>query len=269
MTSRRLSAGIYARRFGSGPELVMLHGWAMHGGIWLEFASRLAERYTVTVLDLPGHGLSAPLGDYSLACITDMLLDAAPRRAHWLGWSLGGLLAAHVAGSHTDRVDGLVLLAGTPRFTAAAGWPGVNPALLREMAQNLQDDFSGTLARFIGLQCHGQTDARSLARRIQSSLDGCEPPEPAALSGGLTLLENEDLRGSLQHFHKPVLAILGGRDRLVPGRELLRPLQEIDGCLEVHQLEAAAHLPFLTHPAETLALIFEYLDRWTRDQACA
>lgn len=247
----------------------MLHGWAMHGGIWLDFAGRLAERYTVTVLDLPGHGLSAPLEDYSLACITDALLDAAPRRAHWLGWSLGALLATHVAGSHSDRVDGLVLLAGTPRFTATAGWPGVDPALLRQMAQSLQGDFSGTLARYIGLQCHGQTNARLLARQIQSCLAGCEPPEPAALSGGLTLLENEDLRASLQHVHKPVLAILGGRDRVVPGRELLKPLQEIDGCLEVHQLEKAAHLPFLTHPAETLALVFEYLDRCARNQGCA
>ncbi|MBS4051006.1 MAG: pimeloyl-ACP methyl ester esterase, partial [Methylomonas sp.] len=34
----------------------MLHGWAMHTGVWRDFARRLAEYYQVICVDLPGHG---------------------------------------------------------------------------------------------------------------------------------------------------------------------------------------------------------------------
>ena len=54
---------LYAERLGSGPELVLVHGWGLHGGIWAGLAQRLAQRFRVTVVDLPGHaGSRAELG---------------------------------------------------------------------------------------------------------------------------------------------------------------------------------------------------------------
>ena len=44
---------------GNGPALVMLHGWAMHGGIFAPLAARLEENFTLHIVDLPGHGRSA------------------------------------------------------------------------------------------------------------------------------------------------------------------------------------------------------------------
>ena len=49
---------------GSGPPLVMLHGWAMHGGIFAPLAARLERHFQLHLVDLPGHGRS---GDSALA----------------------------------------------------------------------------------------------------------------------------------------------------------------------------------------------------------
>ena len=249
---------LHAETLGTGPELVMLHGWSMHGGVLRDFAERLATDFQVTLLDLPGHGLSPPLAEYTLERVTEALLAAAPANAHWLGWSLGALLALAVAERQPERVRSLTLLAGTPRFTAADAWPGVNADLLNQMAIDLERDYEGTVRRFIGLQTFGQDNARGLAKALQARLDERPPAIASALRGGLELLRNADQRESLAGFLGPVQALLGGRDRLVP-RLLGGHLQILRPDLVLHELPRAAHLPFWTHPDETVARISAFL----------
>lgn len=249
---------LHAETIGTGPDLVMLHGWSMHGGVLRDFAVRLATDFHVTLLDLPGHGLSPPLAEYTLERVTEALLAAAPSNAHWLGWSLGALLALAVAERHPKRVRSLTLLAGTPRFTAADAWPGVNADLLDQMAFDLERDYEGTVRRFIGLQTFGQDNAWGLAKALQARLDERPPAIASALRGGLELLRAADLRENLAGFPGPVQALLGGRDRLVP-RLLGGHLQELRPDLVLHELTRAAHLPFLTHPDETVARISAFL----------
>lgn len=252
--------GLHVESFGAGPGVVMLHGWAMHGGVWRDFAERLADRCRVTLVDLPGHGRSGPQDDYSLDAVVGALAAVAPPAAHWLGWSLGALLAMGVARNYPGHVKSLSLLAGTPRFIAGDDWPGVSPELLRQMAANLEQDYPATLKRFIGLQTHGQVEARSLARRIQARLDEAPPPEPSALRGGLELLNDADLRRFLAGYTRPGMVILGTHDRLVP-KAVVPFLRVLNPMLEIHELPSAAHLPFLTHPDETAALIQAFLAR--------
>jgi pimeloyl-[acyl-carrier protein] methyl ester esterase len=250
--------GIYIECLGSGPDLVMLHGWAMHGGLLRGLAKQLSADYRVSLIDLPGHGMSGPIDDYSLASVTDALAQAAPPTAHWLGWSLGGLLALEFANTHAERVRSLVMISGTPRFTAETDWPGVDPALLQQMSVNLAQDFFGTLKRFIGLQTFNQENPRTLAKQIHDVLDERPMPDKCALRGGLALLQDIDARPVLARLQKQVLAIMGAKDRLVPMAQTPR-LLELTSRVEVQVLTKAAHLPFLTHPQETACLIREFL----------
>ena len=156
------------------------------------------------------------------------------------------------------RVRSLTLLACTPRFTAGDAWPGVNADLLDQMAIDLERDYEGTVRRFIGLQTFGQDNARGLAKALQARLDERPPAVASALRGGLELLRDADQRKSLAGFPGPVQALLGGRDRLVPSL-LGGHLQELRPDLVLHELPRAAHLPFLTHPDETVARISAFL----------
>ncbi len=82
---------------GTGPALVMLHGWAMHGGVFAPLIARLEQDFTLYIVDLPGHGLSA---DSPMALELDVVarhIAAHTPAALWLGWSLGGLVALQAA----------------------------------------------------------------------------------------------------------------------------------------------------------------------------
>ena len=100
----------------AGPDVVLLHGWAMHGGIFHGFAEAMAERCRVRVVDLPGHGFSRAVGhDLDIAAIAAALAERLPPSI-WIGWSLGGLVAMQGAITHPDSVRGLGLIAASPRF---------------------------------------------------------------------------------------------------------------------------------------------------------
>ena len=107
---------------GTGPALVLIHGWALHGGIFAPLVQRLSPHFQLHVVDLPGHGFSrdddTPL---RLPYLVNAIAAATPP-AVWCGWSLGGLVALHAAAT-LPQVRGLAMLAATPRFVRDNDWP--------------------------------------------------------------------------------------------------------------------------------------------------
>jgi pimeloyl-[acyl-carrier protein] methyl ester esterase len=69
---------IHLETFGQGKPIVLVHGWAMHTGIWREFAKQLANNYQVTCVDLPGHGRSEAIDPFTLERISDALVKIIP-----------------------------------------------------------------------------------------------------------------------------------------------------------------------------------------------
>lgn len=245
---------IHAETLGAGPELVMVHGWGMHGGVWRDFAEQLAGFARVTLIDLPGHGLSALEGSFSRAAIGPELAQVVPRRAVWLGWSLGVLFALDQAERAPHRVSGTILVAGTPRFVADQDWPGMSLDRLDQFGRDLENDYVATATRFIALQTAGMDDARSAARLLARKIAERPSPQPVALRGGLAMLRHDDLRATLSDHAAPTLALLGERDRLVP-IELERALPRLAPRAECQVLKGAAHLPFFTHRNDVVEAI--------------
>src|SRR5690606_22901316 len=136
---------------GSGPDLVVLHGWALHCGLFDGIADALSQRFRVHFIDLPGHGhnrdieLSPNIDD-----VARRVLDAAPASAAWLGWSLGGTVAMAAAMLEPDRIGKLITVTSTPRFVAGDDWPhAVQEDTVSRMAADLRNDFHGTVRNFL------------------------------------------------------------------------------------------------------------------------
>lgn len=237
---------IYIDKHGSGPDLILLHGWAMHGGIWEPVVNPLAEAgFRVHVVDLPGHGRSEPLPDFTLPGLVEVLLDQLPKGAIWAGWSLGGLLAMEAA-RVSDGVSQLLLIGTSPRFVREPDWPhGMEPDLLRGFARELSRDWKKTLKRFLSLQLGSRANL-ALLRRIRERFFDINPPHEQVLNQGLDLLEQADLRAYLGQLQLPSLVIHGQHDRLVPvsaGQYLADHLPH--ARLQIN--DQAGHLPFLSH----------------------
>lgn len=239
---------------GAGPDLVLLHGWGMHGGIWSDWAGELASRFRVWTVDLPGHGDSDYQGRDTLAAWASAVQEVVPANAWWLGWSLGGLVSMAALSSREKSMQGLVLLASTPFFTASPDWkPALDAQIFNQFAQQLQTDIDRTLTRFLSLQVRSADRSGETLRKLRAALKRKPEPDVNALRSGLRFLRESDLRRVLTKPVVPVYWLLGERDTLVPP-EVRNSFPDIPCML----IEGAGHAPFLSHPGHCS----EQLARW-------
>jgi pimeloyl-[acyl-carrier protein] methyl ester esterase len=250
-----------ATTIGAGPDLVLLHGWGMNRAVWGGLPERLAQHYRVTLPELPGHGGS----EYDAACPSldhwvEACLDAAPERAAWIGWSLGGQIALRAALREPERVPALAVVAGTPCFVQGEGWPhAMAEETLRQFAADLAADHRHTLERFLALQVRGDREARATLRTLRHDLFERPDPVPAALRAGLDLLQGVDLRSQLPALTCPVLWLLGARDTLVPA-SVAGEVAQLLPQARIEVVPQAAHAPFLSHPERCFGTLREFLE---------
>lgn len=246
---------------GDGPPLVLLHGWAMHSGVFDALVERLASSFTLHLVDLPGHGhnrdVSMPL---ALEPVADELVRRIPR-ALWVGWSLGGLFALHAAATRGDAVAGLAMLCASPRFVRGDDWRlGMSPEIFRGFALGLRSDYRATLDRFIALEAFGSDDARGEMRALRNEVFARGEPASHVLADGLALLETSDLRNVLPKLEMPTLWLAGRRDRLVDPRAMHAAAEQVADA-RVAVIEHAGHAPFLTHADEVAAELSMFTSR--------
>ncbi len=238
---------------GTGPDLVLIHGWAMHGGIFAPLTARLATHCRVHVVDLPGHGYSRDDTRFAVADCARRIAAATPR-ALWLGWSLGGLVALQAARDEAVHVRGLAMIASSARFVRAPDWPhGVDAAVFGEFAVELEQRYRHAIERFLALESmgspHAQQDLRELRKRVFERGE----PELQALRDGLGALDASDYRAGLALLTMPSLWIAGRRDRLVqPGA--MRWASEQAPRAQYLELDGG-HAPFLEQADAIAAVI--------------
>jgi pimeloyl-[acyl-carrier protein] methyl ester esterase len=237
-------------RRGAGPALVLLHGWAMHGGVFEPLARLLESRFTLHMVDLPGHGLSRDdASSLAPASVAEALLARLPP-ALWVGWSLGGLVALAAAQrAPAGQVRGLGMLCASPRFVRGADWAdGMDPAIFRRFADDLGTDYRAAVDRFLLLEAQGSDHARDEIRALRAVVFAHGEPTMARLCEGLRVLEASDLRAGLACLAMPSLWLAGRRDRLVPPAAMQRAAAACGGRFV--EVAHAGHAPFLTHAGE-------------------
>jgi pimeloyl-[acyl-carrier protein] methyl ester esterase len=245
---------------GDGPDLVLLHGWGMHSGIWSNWARQLGQCFRIHRVDLPGHGDSPYRGSGELDDWATAVQGVVPEQAWWLGWSLGGLVSLAAAAAHPQAIRGVVLLATTPRFVVGAGWEqAVGAGVFDQFAKQLQADVGRTLLRFLSLQVKGADHGGETLRQLRSGLRKKPPPDGVALSAGLRLLQRADLRHQLAASELPLFWLLGGRDMLVPAG-----VRHEYSAIQASVISGAGHAPFLSHPDQCSAQLKSWLLKGNR-----
>lgn len=244
----------------NGPDVVLLHGWGLHGGIWKPVAAELAQHYRVMIVDLPGHGRSrAPTDNATLQSIVASLAEIAPAQATWLGWSLGATIAMRAALDMPDRVARLILVAATPLFIARTDWPaGMNAVEFDMFADSLACDIRATLKRFLALQVRDSRDAPFTLRQLRARLADRPPPALKALQLGLEILRQTDLRSELDGIRCRALLIHGAKDSIVP-INAARSLHASLPAATIATIPDAGHAPFLSDRERFLDIVHQFL----------
>ncbi|MFH0260733.1 pimeloyl-ACP methyl ester esterase BioH [Vibrio barjaei] len=230
---------------GQGPDIVLLHGWGMNGAVWSKCSAELAQSFTVHSVDLPGYGFSHDVEYQSLEQFCELLLADAPDKAIWLGWSLGGLVATHIAHYYPQRISQLVTLASSPKFSEGEQWRGIKKDVLAAFTEQLTENFKLTIERFMALQAMGSPSARQDVKQLKEAVLSRPMPSQKALMLGLNWLDSLDLRQQLGELSMPVHRWYGRLDGLVP----VRVAKQLDGLTSGHQshvFKDSSHAPFIT-----------------------
>jgi pimeloyl-[acyl-carrier protein] methyl ester esterase len=255
---------LHREQAGNGPDVVLIHGWGLDGGIWGDVAARLGRTLRVTAVDLPGHGKSDPMS-FNLDALSQSLLDACPPQAAWVGWSLGALAVLDACRRAPERIACAVLVGATPRFVVADDWPHAVPQhVWASFGYDLANDLDGTMSRFLALQFGSTAAERAQLRALRAQLYKRGRPDMAALTDGLAILAQTDMRAGVADIDRPTLVVHGARDRLTPpaaGEFLARQIPRA----RYHAIPDAGHAPFISHLEPFMSVVEPFL----HDELCA
>jgi len=224
---------------GDGPPLLFLHG-AGGAGRWLPFQERLATRFTVQFPSHPGHG-GSPAADWiedisDLAFhYLDLLDELGLERAHLVGASFGGWIAAEMAVMASHRLHSLVLI--DPVGIKVDGW--IYPFL-----------FGMELPQLVATVFHDPMAALALAPKDQSVDTLVELYRQQAAVARVAwnpYLYNPLLKRRLARITAPTLLCWGEHDRLAPLSCADAWAKEIPGA-QLVTFAGSGHVPHLEEP---------------------
>ena len=229
-------ARVHFQTGGSGDPVVLVHGLSGSGRWWRRNVAALARQFRVFVVDLVGFGRSR--GPFVLAEAADVLAVWMGRlglaRAHVVGHSMGGYIAAALAVEAPERVGRLVLV------DAAAfplGWRPVRHAVrLVRAVRYMPPTFLPVLAADAL-----RAGPRTLLRAAREVVD-------------------TDLGARCGQVRAPALVVWGEHDRVVPpavGERLAACLP--DGELAV--IGGAGHNPMWDRPEAFNRVVLGFLTR--------
>jgi pyruvate dehydrogenase E2 component (dihydrolipoamide acetyltransferase) len=231
----------YLRQGEGGDAVVLLHGFGGDLNNWLFAAPALAEGHTVYALELPGHGGSSKdVGpgdlDFLVDAVVGFLDSLNLERVHFVGHSLGGLVAASAALRDPQRALSLTLVASAglgeeingdylDGFISAGSRRELKPALELlfadggQVTRQLVDDVL-KYKRIDGVQ----PALRSIADHVFG--EGRQHVLIADRLGALGV---------------PLLVLWGQEDRIIPPEHA----RHAPAGAEVHVLEGSGHSPHM------------------------
>ncbi len=243
-----MSGTLHVESLGDGPPLVLLHGWAMHSGIWGPLVPRLAKRNRVHAVDLPGHGHSALAAPFTLegavAAVSATFAGRAPpaRRARLVARrarrdALGTKRAGEgrAAGARLD----LAPLRRGRRLAAR----GARARRSHGSATSCTSPGSSRSSASWRFRCTAASTGGRRSRHCAQQVFARGEPSPKAPLRRARRDRQSDLRAEVDEIAQPALVVSGERDTLAlpaAGRWLALHLRDARFAL----IAGASHVPF-------------------------
>lgn len=247
---------LHVEERGDGRRLALIHGFTQSGRAWGPVGEALAHHYRLIAVDAPGHGRSSSVAA-DLVHGADLMADAvnAGGPAAWLGYSMGGRYALHVALRHPEVTERLILVSATAGIDdpaeRAARRRSDDALADRVEAEGLEPFLRSWLAQPLFASLPAE------AAQLENRLDGTA----AGLASSLRLAgtgTQEPLWDRLHRLSMPVLVIAGGRDTKY--RALAGRLAEAIGPrAQVRIIEGAGHACHLEKPEEFVEIVTAWL----------
>lgn len=266
MNAPSYGAGVlHADRHGpaGAPRVVLVHGFTQTRRSWAPLLPRLTAHHEVLAVDAPAHGRSA--GHRTDLVEGAKLLGEVGERAAYVGYSMGGRLALHLAVQQPELVERLVLVGAT------AGLDSDDEREQRRVADESlaadleRDGLDAFLERWLAnpLFATLPADAAGVEDRKENTVDGLAAS--LRLTGTGT---QRPLWDDLGRLTMPVLLVVGEHDEKFTA--LARRMQAAwGGEADVAVLTGAGHACHLERPEAFLDAVVPFLHRTTASPAAS
>jgi 2-succinyl-6-hydroxy-2,4-cyclohexadiene-1-carboxylate synthase len=261
----RSSAALHTETIGSGPRLVMAHGFTQTGRVWGSMYDDLAEDHEVVLVDMPGHAdSSAVTADLAEGA---NLLAAAGGPAAYLGYSMGARFCLHLALARPALVDHLVLISGTAGIDDPAERRArrqADEALADQLDPPTGTKTATSVEAFVRRWLEGplfagiSPETNGLAERLRNTGPGLASSLRLAGTG-----TQQPLWDRLEELVMPVLIITGQHDEKFTalGQRLAAAIGENATVVVV---AGAGHAPHLQRPAAVAGVVRRHMATATR-----
>lgn len=251
------SGRIFMRRSGNpnGPKLLLLHGWAVHGGMYQGIRDALERHFELLVPDLRGHGYSSTpprsphweiehFADDLIAGLDQLGID----KVHLGGYSMGGFVALALAQKVPGRIGGIAIMCSAARqadkvrrnlVVAEAAFRVLPPAIMQVVSKRLlsgpgtPDGFARILQWLLGYNTRG------------------------GISGAARAMRHADLRDGLADLHHPTLVVTAEHDTAIPRRSSHELVELLPNVTHRHW-EDAGHALVASHGDELAQELIDF-----------
>lgn len=253
---------------GSGPSLMLLHGFTGSARSWEGVTDILCQTHRVVAIDVIGHGQSDAPQDTAryaynralddLACLAATL---GVEQAAWLGYSMGGRLALGLARRHPERVGALILESTSPGLADPLERErrrGSDDALAKRIEEHGVDAFVAAWERLPLWESQARLAPEVLQRQRDIRLSNT----PAGLAGSLRGMgtgAQPSFWGDLGSVKAPTLIIAGSLDDKFT--RIARRMAEVIPRANLNIMPDAGHAVHLEQPERFADAVRNFISR--------
>lgn len=256
---------LFYKKMGHGPSIIFLHGGLVDNRMWENQIEQLSKDYTVVLCDLRGHGKTID-GDSSYYMDEGLriLMDSIGiKKASFLGFSLGAMVALDFALNYPERLNQLILI--------SPGLSGSKSNFPEDSVLNRQNKLMGEALKaknnleatgyFLQMWYDGplrslaETDTLQREKAFQMVMDFFDKHRFIKW----VKLRDAPTETSLKAIAAPTLIILGNMDQPVIFRNA-NFLKTVIPNLKIEKIMQSAHMVNMEKPKEVNELLLEFLD---------
>lgn len=245
---------------GSGPTVVLLHGYLENHSIWDELTENFKDKFTIIAPDLPGFGQSDVFGEshpmtFMAEAVKAILDQEKKEKVVMVGHSMGGYVTLAFAEQFPERLNGLALF----HSQAAADTPKAQQNRRRSI-EVVTSGHKKYINKFIP-DLFAEENKTAFAEKIKSLCHEAEKISPEGIVAALNgMAERKDYRPLLKKLNIPVLFIVGKKDPRV-NPEMISEQMILPKDSEAILVNNAGHMGQFEAPDKIFPVLESFCER--------
>jgi pimeloyl-ACP methyl ester carboxylesterase len=248
---------------GKGIPIILLHGYLESSEVWNGFEQKLASKFRVISVDLPGHGLSDVLEEthtmeLMATVVMDLIHDLGLKKVFIAGHSLGGYVTLAFLELFPEQLIGYCLFHSQP----FSDTPEAIEKRIREIvivkAGKKDLMYPDNVTRMFA-----PSNLDKLSAELQRSKEiASRIPGEGIIAVLKGMMQRPSRLSFMEEGRVPCLWILGSMDNYIPC-DVIRKKVKLPGNANLIVLQNSGHMGFIEEEEKSLVAISEFIEKFS------